>query len=71
MAGAEGINGIKGAGKADSLWMRQDVKRKPIEEQAGGMSASFTPDGKNFLQAVQSAYSATNGTETVTHTNNI
>lgn len=66
----DAINGGNGAGKADSLWARQE-RRKPVEEQAGGLSASFTPDGKNFLQAVQSAYSATNGTESVPHSNNI
>lgn len=52
------VGAIGGAGKAESLWTKAEAaKRKPIEEQpSGGMTASFAPNGANFLDTVKSTF---------------
>lgn len=51
------VGALGGAGKAESLWTKAETKRKPIEEQpAGGMTASFAPNGANFLDTVKSTF---------------
>ncbi|MCM1009402.1 MAG: hypothetical protein NC390_00805 [Fusobacterium sp.] len=51
------VGALGGAGKAESLWTKAaEVKRKPVEEQAGGMTASFAPNGANFLDTVKSTF---------------
>lgn len=52
------VGALGGAGKAESLWTKaSEVKRKPVEEQAaGGMTASFAPNGANFLDTVKATY---------------
>lgn len=51
------VGAVGQAGKAESLWTKPDVKRKPVEEQAaGGMTASFAPNGANFLDTVKATY---------------
>lgn len=52
------VGAIGQAGKAESLWTKAaEVKRKPVEEQAaGGMTASFAPNGANFLDTVKSTF---------------
>lgn len=52
------VGAIGGAGNAESLWTKApEVKRKPIEDQgAGGMTASFAPNGANFLETVKSTF---------------
>lgn len=43
-----------------SLWTKEAAKRKPLEEQqTGGLSANFAPDGKNFLETVSSTFGTT------------
>ena len=55
MAGPEAICGV---GSTESLWTKAEaVKRKPVDEQqSGGMTASFAPNGANFLETVKSTF---------------
>ncbi len=40
-----------------SLWTKAaDAKKKLPEEQAGGMTASFAPNGANFLDTIKATY---------------
>lgn len=52
------VGAMGGADKA-SLWTKAaEAKRKPLEEQqTGGMTASFAPNGANFLDTVKSTFS--------------
>lgn len=50
------VGAMGGADKA-SLWTKAaDVKRKPVDEQAGGMTASFAPNGANFAETIRSTF---------------
>lgn len=52
-----GAGEVKGGASTPSLWTKTDIKRKPVEEQAaGGMTASFAPNGGTFLDTVKSYY---------------
>ena len=53
------VGAMGGAGNTESLWTKAEAKRKPLEEQqSGGMSASFAPNGANFLDTVKSTFSS-------------
>ncbi len=56
-----GIDATGGVTKGDSLWTKTPQKTKLPEEQAGGMTASFAPNGANFLDTVKSIYNTTGG----------
>ncbi len=45
--------------KPSSLWAADVKKNKLVEQQAGGMTASFGPGGMNFAQTVASTFSNT------------
>lgn len=49
--------GAMGGADNASLWTKAEAKRKPLEEQqTGGMTASFAPNGANFLDTVKSTF---------------
>lgn len=51
------VGALGGANNTESLWTKAEAKRKPIEEQqSGGMTASFAPNGANFLETVKSTF---------------
>ncbi len=52
------VGAIGGVGQTESLWAKAETRRKqPVEEQAsGGMTASFAPNGANFLDTVKSTF---------------
>lgn len=51
------VGAIGGAKNAESLWTRAEAKKKPLEEQqTGGLTASFAPNGANFLDTVKSTF---------------
>lgn len=53
-----GVNG----GNNASLWTRAaEQKKKTPEEQPNGLTASFTPNGGTFLDAVRNIGNSTGG----------
>ncbi len=54
---------INGGGRAESLWTKAEVKKKPVEEQTPtqGMTAAFLPNGGTFMDAVHNLNNSTGG----------
>ena len=53
------VGAVSGAGKGESLWTKTAVKPKVENLADKGMTASFAPNGQNFLETVKSTYSDT------------